>query len=307
MRLGIGVPISGAWATADNQVRLVRLAEDLGYHSVWTLQRLLVPEPAGDRGGEEVYRDILDPVIPLAYLAGQTTTIRLGTAVLNAPFFAPTVMAKQLTTLDILSGGRLDVGLGAGWSEPEFRSTGTPMAGRGPRLTEFVQVLKALWTESVVEFSGTYYEVPAARVEPKPVQRPHPPILLGGTAEPALRRAGRIADGWISSSRHDLTQVGAAVTTIHQAASDAGRDPEGLRIIVRGAVRVRPAGQTVRRMLTGSVDEIRGDLDKLREQGVTETFLDFNYDPEIGSRDADPESAMTRAEETLTALATSET
>lgn len=302
MRLGVGVPISGPWATPGNLVRLVGLAEDLGYHSAWTLQRLLVPAQPDERSGDVAYRRILDPVIPLAFLAGQTRRIRLGTAVVNAPFISPAVLAKQLTSVDILSDGRLDVGLGAGWSPVEFTATGMPMARRGARLEEFVHVLRALWTQDVIAHKGEFYEVPAARAEPKPVQRPHPPILLGGTAEAAVRRAGRIADGWISSSRHDHTRIGETISMIRQAAEGAGRDPDALRLVVRAALRIRPAGQPDRRTFTGSVEEVRADLDMVAAAGITETFLDLNYDDRIAAPDADPQAAMDRAEETLRAL-----
>jgi probable F420-dependent oxidoreductase len=306
MQLGIGVPVSGSWATPSNQVRLVKLAEDLGYHSAWTFQRLIVPSPPPDeRARMAVYQSVQDPIVPLAFLAGQTGRIRLGTAIVNVPFVAPTVLAKQLATLDILSGGRVDAGLGLGWSDVEFRSTGATFARRGARLEEYVGVLKALMTQDVIDHKGEFYEVPSSRMEPKPVQRPHPPILLGGMAEPALRRIGRIADGWISASRHDLTRVEEAIATMTEAAAAAGRDPERLRSVIRGPIRVRPAGTPDRQPLTGTLEEIRADLDTLRAKGVTEVFLDFNFDPEIGNPAADPSASMARAEEAIRALAPS--
>jgi probable F420-dependent oxidoreductase len=306
MFLGFGVPVSGVWATPGNQVRLVRRAETLGYRTAWTFQRLLVPvEPEPDaRSGMEVYRSVLDPVVSLAHLAGRTDRIRLGVAVLNMPFASPALMAKQLTTLDILSGGRLDVGLGVGWSPVEFAASGVPMEGRGARAEEFLAALRALWTDDVVEFDGELYRIPPARAEPKPLQRPHPPVLLGGAAEPALRRAGRLADGWISASRADLRHLDQPITVVKRAAAQAGRDPDTLRFICRGPVRLGPPGDGGdRRPLTGSLEQVRGDLDDLAAQGVTEVFLDLNWDPEIGSPDADPDAALRRAEETLEALA----
>jgi probable F420-dependent oxidoreductase len=307
MFLGFGVPVSGVWATPGNQVRLVRRAETLGYRTAWTFQRLLVPvEPEPDpRSGMEVYRSVLDPVVSLAHVAGRTDRIRLGVAVLNMPFASPALLAKQLTTLDILSGGRLDVGLGVGWSRVEFEASGMPMERRGARAEEFLAALRALWTEEVVRFDGEFYRVPPARAEPKPLQRPHPPVLLGGGAEAALRRAGRVADGWISASSADLRHIDEPIAVVKRAAVQAGRDPDALRFICRGPVRLGPPGDGDggRRALTGSVEQVRGDLDDLAAQGVTETFLDLNWDPEIGSPGADPGVALRRAEETLEALA----
>jgi probable F420-dependent oxidoreductase len=301
--IGFAVPISGAWATPGNQLRLVRRAEELGYHSVWTLQRLLVPEHPDQRGGAVAYASILDVIVPLAFVAGHTSRIRLGTSVVNMPFFAPPVLAKQLTTLDILSGGRLDAGLGIGWMPEEYTATGAPHRRRGARAEEFIAALRALWTQEVVEFHGEFYDIPRSRVEPKPVQRPHPPILLGGIAEAALRRAGRIADGWLSSSGADLKHLGDSIEVVRQAAREAGRDPAALRFVCRGPLRVRPAGDPARQPLTGSFDEIRADLDELREQGVTEVFLDMNYDVEVVARGVDPAAALRRGETALETLA----
>jgi probable F420-dependent oxidoreductase len=305
MFLGFGVPVSGVWATPANQIRFVQRAEALGYRTAWTFQRLLVPaelEP-DPRSGMEVYRSVLDPLVSLAHLAGRTDRIRLGVAVVNLPFLSPALLAKQLTTLDILSRGRLDVGLGVGWSKVEFAASGVPLERRGARAEEFLQALRALWTDEVVELDGEFYRIPPARAEPKPVQRPHPPVLLGGSAEAALRRARRMADGWISASNADLRHIDEPIATVKQAAVQAGRDPDALRFVCRGPVRLGPPGDADRRPLTGSVEQVRGDLDDLRAQGVTEVFLDLNWDPEIGSPSADPDAALRRADETLEALA----
>lgn len=281
-------------------VHVARRAELLGYHSLWTFQRLLVP---ADLGWSETYHSVQDPVTTLAFLAAHTTRIRLGVAVLNMPFLSPVVLAKQTATLDILARGRLDVGLGLGWSTEEYQATGASRHRRGRRAEEFVDVLRALWQDDVVEHHGEFYQVPPTRMEPKPVQRPHPPILLGGHAPEALRRAGRLADGWVSGSQADLKGIGEAVATVKAAAADAGRDPRSLRFVCRGAVRVRPAMPADREPLTGTLDQIRSDLGRLAAAGITELFVDLNFDPEIGSPRADPDASMRRADEVLDALA----
>ena len=140
------------------------------------------------------------------------------------------------------------------------------------------------------------------------MQRPRPPILLGGLSEPALRRAGRLADGWVSSSRADLTTIGASIDVVKAAAAAAGRDPRALRFVCRGVVRVRDdaaagAADGDRRPLTGSYDQIRADLADLAAQGLTEVFVDLNFDPEISGPGADPDRAVARAVEILDALA----
>ncbi|PPK62207.1 TIGR03619 family F420-dependent LLM class oxidoreductase [Actinokineospora auranticolor] len=299
MEIGFAVPVSGSWATVDNLARVATRAEDLGYRSLWTMQRLLSPP---DANWGEAYRTVLDPVATLSFLAARTSRVRLGAAVLNMPFFAPALLAKQLATVDILSGGRLDAGLGIGWSDEEYAAVGADKARRGKRADEYLPLLRRFWTDDVIEHEGEFYRVPPSRMDPKPVQPGGPPILLGAGAEAALRRAGRLADGWVSSSRADLTAIGDSVRTIREAAEQAGRDPNALRVVCRGAVRVRPdAGD--RRPLTGSVEQIRDDFGALAAQGVTEVFIDLNFDAEIGTPDADPAASMDRAEAALEAFA----
>ncbi|MGC5022048.1 TIGR03619 family F420-dependent LLM class oxidoreductase [Micromonospora sp. DT47] len=300
MEVGFAPPVSGSWATPENMIHVARRAEQLGYHSLWTFQRLLVP---ADLGWSEAYHSVQDPLTTLAFLAAHTTRIRLGVAVLNLPFLSPVVLAKQTATLDILSAGRLDVGLGLGWSDEEYQATGASRHRRGPRATEFLAVLRTLWRDDVAEHRGEFYQVPPTRMEPKPVQRPHPPILLGGHAPEALRRAGRLADGWVSGSQADLENIGEAVATVKAAAADAGRDPASLRFVCRGAVRVRQAGPVDREPLTGTLDQIRSDFGRLAAAGITELFVDLNFDPEIGAPRVDPHVSMRRADEVLDALA----
>lgn len=299
MRIGFAVPVSGSWATPAAQTRIAQRAEELGYHSLWTLQRLLNPAGSTDR----TYRNVPDPLVTLGFLAARTSRVRLGVAVLNMPFFSPPLLAKQAATLDHLSGGRLDLGLGLGWMREEFTAVGMPYERRGARAEEFLAVLRALWTSEVSEFHGEFYDLPPVRFEPKPLQSPEPPILLGGTSEPALRRAGRLADGWVSASRADLRRIGESIEIVREAAAGAGRDPDRLRFVCRGAVRVRSDAGPDRWPLTGTHEEIRGDFDALAGQGVTELFVDLNFDPEIGDPDADPAESMRRAEAALDAFA----
>jgi probable F420-dependent oxidoreductase len=300
VHLGFAVPVSGSWASPANCVQIARTAESLGYTSLWTFQRLLSPLDGDTPLLAPPYRRVHDPLAILAYLAGQTTTARLGVAVVNAPYYSPIVLAKLLTTIDHLSDGRLDAGVGIGWSPHEFEAVGVPLAQRGARAEDFISCLRAIWTDDVVEYEGTFYRVPRTRVEPKPVQEPHPPLLIGGVAEAALRRAGRVAAGWVSSSRADLSRIEQSIAVVRAAAVDAGRDAGELRFICRGVVKVR-TGE--RAPLVGSFDEIRSDLADLEAKGITETFVDLNFDPEIGSPDADPAVSMRRAHEVLEALA----
>ena len=301
MLTGFALPVSGSWATPANCLRIATRAEALGYASLWTFQRLLSPvDAAGGPALDPQYRSVYDPFAVLAYVAGHTTTARLGVAVVNMPYYAPIVLAKMLTTLDHVSGGRLDAGLGIGWLAPELEAVGMTTAKRGARAEDYLRCLRSIWTDDIVDYRGDFYRVPRCRVDPKPVQRPHPPLLLGGGADAALRRAGRMADGWISSSRADLSRIETSIAAVRAGATEAGRDPGALRFVCRGVAKVR-AGE--RAPLVGSLDDIRSDLAELAAKGVTETFVDLNFDPEIGSPDADPGQSMGRAEEVLEALA----
>ena len=301
MRVGLGLPVSGAWATPGALRHVATRADELGFDSLWAFQRLLHPV---DQDWGSAYHSVQDPLTSLAYAAAVTSRIRLGVAVVMAPYYAPIVLAKALTTVDVLSDGRLDVGLGLGWSAQEFEAVGVPMARRGARAEDFVACLKTIWTQSEVEFHGEFYDVPLSRVEPKPVQSPYPPLLMGGGAEAALRRIGRIADGWISSSRTDLTTIGGSIDVIRTAATEAGRDADALRFVVRGVVRLTPEPSSggERIPLQGDAVQIREDIDALAAQGVTEVFLDLNWDDStVGA--ADPEAALANAEAVLTRLA----
>jgi probable F420-dependent oxidoreductase len=305
MKIGFGAPVSGAWATPENLADFAVRAEKAGYASLWGFQRLLVPEGSGM---EAVYHSVLDPMAALAYAAAGTSTIRLGVAVVNHPYVAPAYLAKQAATVDILSHGRLDLGLGIGWMPEEFTAVGGTMAGRGRRTEEYVAVLRELWSGgSLSEFAGTFYQIPRGIVEPKPVQAGGPPVLLGGTARPALERAGRIADGWVTSSRTDLSRIAEGIGIVRESAKQAGRDPDAIRIICRGVVRLGAPAPAAdgggRRMLSGSAGQIRADTAWLGGQGVTEVFYDLNWDPQVGSPDADRSAATARAGEILDALA----
>jgi alkanesulfonate monooxygenase SsuD/methylene tetrahydromethanopterin reductase-like flavin-dependent oxidoreductase (luciferase family) len=208
--------------------------------------------------------------------------------------------------VDVLSGGRLDLGLGVGWMPEEFAVTGASMARRGARAEEYLAVLRALWADEVSSHHGEFYQVPAGRQDPRPVQRPGPPVLLGGMSRPAMERAGRIAAGWITSSRADLTRIGEAVGVILQAAAAAGRDPAALRIICRGVVLAGTEAKGPdggRRLLSGSYAQIREDTEWLAGQGVTEVFYDLNWDPLIGNPSVRPQEATERAGKILAGLA----
>jgi probable F420-dependent oxidoreductase len=298
MLISTGCPVAGVWADPMSVTGFAMRAEELGYHGLWAFQRLLEGQ------GQDlapVYQSVLDPMLALTYAAARTTTIRLGVAVINLPYVSPAYLAKQAGTLDVLSGGRADLGLGTGWSEPEFIATGSDPKPRGKRTEEYLAVLRTLWNDEVSSFAGELYTVPPSTMSPKPVQPGGPPVLLGGTAEVALRRAGRIADGWVSSSRAGFDEIARGAQIVRRSAEESGRDPDTIRIVVRGVVQAGRRDDSI--PLSGDWEQIRAGAERYEQAGVTELFYDLNWDPLIGSPAADPKLAGERAELILTALA----
>ena len=286
IELGFGVPTGGAWATPEALVAVAQCAEALGYRSVWVFQRLLYAERPrneyyGAPGGAwpDVFRSTLDPLASLTFVAAHTRRIRLGVSVLIMPFYAPVVLAKQLATLDVLSGGRLEVGLGTGWSVDEFEAAGAATSERGARADEFVRCLKAVWGEDPVVFDGRFHRVPASRIAPKPVQKPHPPILIGGYSDGVFRRAVTIGDGY-TGGNIPLADLAGLVRRLRDEAARAGRDPDSVPIVCRGAYHVTPEPLADgRRALWGSLAQVQEDVQRYEEAGVTALFLDPNFQP----------------------------
>jgi probable F420-dependent oxidoreductase len=298
MLIGCGCPVSGAWADPMSVTGFAMRAEELGYHALWSFQRLLV---GAGQDLEPVYRSVLDPMLALTWAAARTTDIRLGVAVINLPYVSPAYLAKQAITLDVLSGGRADLGLGTGWSDVEFAATGSDPNPRGRRTEEYLKVLHTLFTDEVSAYEGEFYTVPPSTMAPRPVQPGGPPILLGGTADAALRRAGRISAGWVSSSRASLDDIARGAQVVRRGAEEAGRDPDTVRIVVRGVVQAGRRDEAI--PLSGDWAQIRANAERYAQAGVTELFYDLNWDPLIGSPDADPRTAGERAEEILAGLA----
>jgi probable F420-dependent oxidoreductase len=284
MRLGFALPNIGPIGTAEAVSKVAQRAEALGFDSLWTIERLLypvkpqTPYPVTPDGSlPEPYKHVLDPLEALTFAAAQTRTIALGTSVLDIPYYNPVMLARRLTTLDVLSGGRLLVGLGLGWSKDEMDAAGADMKQRGARAEEFLQVLKAIWTTNPVEFHGKFYTVPRSYIYPKPVQQPHPPIYLAAFVPAALNRLARLADGWnpVAIPVDGMAQMFAG---IQQMAKDAGRDPSSLRMVVRAHLEIsdKLAGKE-RTIFTGTLDQIKDDLAACQRIGAHEVFFDPTF------------------------------
>ena len=292
MRFGFALPQIGAFAGPDALVTVATRAEELGYDSVWVLDRVLAPldprapyPPSADGSLPEPFKRVLDPLETLTFVAAHTSRVALGTSVLNLPYYNPVLLARQLTTVDVLSGGRLRVGFGQGWSPDEFEAVGTPMRDRGRRADEFIQVLKKIWTENPVEFEGEFYRVPKSMIDLKPVQQPHPPIYLAAYSPGALDRVGRLADGW-NPAGIPIEGMAQMFAGIKETARAAGRDPDALEFVVRAAVypSASPLGDD-RFVYTGSAEQIKADIAATREIGAAELFFEVLFTPGVDSLD----------------------
>ncbi len=288
MRIGVSLPSMGRLSTPENLIEAAQAAERLGYDTLWTADRLLYPVnprtkyPVTPDGSlPEVYKRVLDPLDALTFAAAHTSRIGLGTSVLDIPFYNPVTLARRLTTLDILSRGRLRAGFGLGWSADEFEAAGA-QKDRGARAEEFIAALKAIWAEDPVEFHGKYFTVPRSIIGAKPMQKPRPPIYLAAFAPAALRRAAALADGWMPVAI-PLDGMTAMIAQLRQFAREAGRDPQALDIVVGANIAVtdKPLGAE-RAIFTGSEAQVRGDIAAVRKLGAGEIFFLLFHENSIG-------------------------
>jgi probable F420-dependent oxidoreductase len=280
MRFGCILPNMGPHASPEGLVRIAQRAEALGYHGLWVIDRLLFPvrprtpyPVTADGSLPDDYRRVMDPVETLTFVAAHTRRLTLGTSVLDMPFYNPVVLARRLATLDVLSGGRLRVGLGQAWSVDEMEAVGVDPATRGPRADEFVRALKAIWTAEPVELTGPHFRLAPSIFGLKPVQKPHPPIYLAAYVPAALRRAAALASGWLPSSL-PLPALARMVPQFRELARAAGRDPAALEILAMYGVQVTdaPLDEAKRGVLCGDRRQIQADVRRLGELGVTEVI-----------------------------------
>ena len=235
MRLAVEFP-SIAYRWGDDAVpALARAAEDSGYDEIDMFDHVTMGHPIEGRpqGPYPTNMPLLEAFVTLGAIAAVTRRVGVGTEVLVLPQRQPTLVAKQVATLDILSGGRVRLGAGVGWQASEYESLGVPFQERGRRMDECLQLLRLYWTEPSITFHGRYYHVEAMGMDPKPVQPGGPPIWLGGGAEAALQRIGRLGDGWLAGGGERPESVRDKLAVIHRTAEQAGRDPGAIGLQVQ--------------------------------------------------------------------------
>lgn len=284
MQFGAAVPhFGGQIYDGKTLTDFAHRMEDLGYDSLWVSDHIVLPAgeatpyPYSDLGGALPSADTpwLDPIETLTYLTAVTRKVKLGTSICVLPYRNPVLNAKSLSTIDVLSHGRLIFGVGAGWLKEEAAAIGVPFDHRGQRTNEHIQMLKALWTQKEPRFQGKFYSISDVRFEPKPAQKPHPPIWVGGHEAPALHRAGALGDGW-HAYRLDPDDLAPRWQTVQAAAKKAGRDPSKLTLSFRTGLKItdeRGGGPG----LVGSADFIKKQLRRYQEVGVSHMLFDVSF------------------------------
>lgn len=293
MKFGFTVPTRGRLATPESITRIVREGEKLGFDFASVNDHIVVPRSIASRypysesgdwqgrsGGEA-----LEQLSLLSFLAGITQRLRLLTAVMVVPHRNPVLTARNLATADVLSNGRITVGCGAGWLREEFEALGAPpFDERGRVVDEYLRVFKKIWTDPTPAFAGDYARFDGISVLPLPVQKPHPPLWIGGESGPALRRAARLGDGWFPIGNNPkfpldtYERYKASVDRLHALAEKEGRDPSELDLAYSlnwtfGSA--PPIKSETKPALTGTPEEIASDIERFGKLGLRHLLLNF--------------------------------
>lgn len=295
MKVGLVLPQAGQQATRENVIQMAKNAESEGFDSLWVFERLLWPinpqtpyvaTPDGSLPIE--YQIMLDPLETLTYVAANTNKIALGTSVIDMLFHNPVILARRFATLDILSEGRSIAGFGIGWSKDEYQASNIPFQNRGKRADEFVQVLKRIWTDDVVEFKGKYYSIPASKIGPKPIQKPHPPVYLGGFSPNTFSRIVNYdTNGWLAVVGGPLEYLDNTIKTIKDIANKANKDPNKFKVILLAHLNVAldsksqstTTNEDQRFPFTGTIDQIGNDIKRIKQMDIDHIIFGYVFVP----------------------------
>jgi probable F420-dependent oxidoreductase len=261
-------------AAAPDLLDLARVVEEVGFDEIDLGDHVTIGRPVPGRPvPDPPAAALLEPLVALGAIAAVTRRIRLGTGVLILPQRQPALVAKQVATLDRLSNGRVRLAVGVGWQAPEYESLGVPFGERGRRMDEAIELLRLYWTQPAVTFHGRFYRSEAMAVAPPPVQPGGPPVWLGGGSEAALRRVGRLADGWLAVGE-DPRSISHKVSVITQAARDAGRDPRsiGLHVLLGDS---------------SDLDRLASEASAFRAAGFSGASVNLDHVIASGARDLD--------------------
>jgi probable F420-dependent oxidoreductase len=289
LKIGVLLPVASQQATRENIIQTAKLSEQEGFDSLWVFERLLwplnpqTPYPITPDGSLPLeYQKVLDPLETLTYVAANTNKISLGTSVIDMLFHNPVILARRFATLDVLSEGRAIAGLGIGWSKDEYQASNVPFSNRGKRADEFIQALKKIWTEDIVEFKGKYYNIPASKIGPKPIQKPHIPIYLGGFSPNTFARIVNYdANGWLGLIGGPLEYLENTIQTIKDQANKANKDPNNFEVILLAYPNIidskNQSNEVQRFPLTGTVDQIGNDIKRIKDMGIDHIIFGYNF------------------------------
>ena len=300
MRYGFYIPTRGATAEPDALEQLVRRGEALGFSSAMIADHVVFPVkiqskyPYTADGRFPGHGDALEQLSLMMFVAAKSERLRLVSSVMILPYRNPVFTAKALATIDVLSSGRVTVGVGVGWLEEEFQALGAAdFKRRGAVSDEYIRIFKTLWTTSPASFTGEFYRFDEIRCLPHPVQKPHPPIWIGGHSKAALRRVARLGDGWHPVGANPAVpltpaELRASLDELYRLTEAEGRDPKALTISYKAPVydlgKMVAPGVT-RRPFTGSAEQIREDIETLERLGVSEIIFDFRTESQNESLD----------------------
>ena len=286
---GCTLPSRGSLASPELLRSLAQRAEDLSFDSIWVSAHVILPRevesfyPYAADGVPTFTPDqpYYDPIATLNFLAGCTEKLRLGTHVLILPYRNPVVTAKMLATLDVLSGGRLTLGIGVGWMEEEFKALGLDnYEQRGEVSNEYIQLFKELWTQDSPEFQGNHYQISGSGFQPKPLQKPHPPIWIGGHTSPALRRAAAFGDGWMPIGLRppailEPEELAGKIARLRKLTVEAGRPEDAVSLTFSTGVVFNDAAGSSRAWMQGNPEQIASDLRQYQDLGVSNFIINF--------------------------------
>jgi probable F420-dependent oxidoreductase len=292
MRYGFYVPTRGDTATPEAIETLVARAEGLGFASVMIADHVVFPTKVESKypytadGRFPGQGDALEQLALMAFVAAKSSRLRLVTSVMILPYRNPVFTAKALATIDVLSRGRVTAGVGVGWLREEFDALDAPdFDRRGAVSDEYLKIFKLLWTRSPASFAGEFYRFSDVQCLPLPVQKPHPPIWIGGHSRAALRRVARLGDGWHPVGANPAVPLGpaelsASLDELARLTEAEGRDPRALTISYKAPVydTDRPIAGADRRPFSGSSDQLREDIETFARLGVSELIFDFRSD-----------------------------
>jgi probable F420-dependent oxidoreductase len=295
MKVGITLPESGQEASRENIIQLAKQAENERFDSLWVWERLMwplkpqTPYPLTPDGSHPLeFQNVFEPLETLNFVAANTEKIALGTCVIDMLFHNPVVLARRFATLDIFSKGRAICGLGIGWMKDEYQASNVPFQYRGKRADEYIQLLKQIWMNDVAEFDGEFYNIPASKIGPKPLQNPLP-VYLGGFIPKTLGRIVKYdANGWLPviGGPLQLDFIKNNMDAVRDEARKANKDPNKFKTILLTYPKLVDTSSSKqgengnqRIAMTGTIDDIGDDIKRIKDFGVDHIIFGYNFSP----------------------------